>query len=117
MTRTIRLTRLHALNWDGYKDTLPIGGNALLAGVTGSGKSALMDLIQLVLVGDQRLVRFNQSATGDRGAHQEFADRHIDRNGAPPIPEAVSGQICDSACGTVRPGSLSSSPSEKYGGL
>ena len=60
MTRTIRLTRLHALNWYGYKDTLPIEGNALLAGVTGSGKSALMDLIQLVLVGDQRLVRFNQ---------------------------------------------------------
>src|SRR5580698_955343 len=25
-----------------------------------------MDLIQFVLVGDQRLVRFNQSATGDR---------------------------------------------------
>jgi Putative exonuclease SbcCD, C subunit/P-loop containing region of AAA domain len=68
MTRTIRLTRLHALNWYGYKDTLPINGNALLAGVTGSGKSALMDLIQLVLVGDQRLVRFNQSATGDRGS-------------------------------------------------
>jgi hypothetical protein len=66
MTRTIRLTRLHALNWYGYKDTVPIESNALLAGVTGSGKSILMDLIQFVLVGDQRLVRFNQSATGDR---------------------------------------------------
>jgi hypothetical protein len=49
-----------------YKDTIPVEGNLLLAGVTGSGKSILMDLIQLVLVGDQRLVRFNQSATGDR---------------------------------------------------
>src|SRR5439155_11990697 len=67
MTRTIRLSRIHALNWYGYKDTLPIEGNALLAGVTGSGKSILMDLLQFVLVGDQRLVRFNQSATGDRG--------------------------------------------------
>lgn len=66
MTRTIRLTRIHALNWYGYKDTIPVEGNLLLAGVTGSGKSILMDLIQLVLVGDQRLVRFNQSATGDR---------------------------------------------------
>ncbi len=66
MTPTIRLTRLHALNWYGYKDTIPVEGNLLLAGVTGSGKSILMDLIQLVLVGDQRLVRFNQSATGDR---------------------------------------------------
>jgi len=65
-TRTISLTRIHALNWYGYKDTIQVGGNLLLAGVTGSGKSILMDLIQLVLVGDQRLVRFNQSATGDR---------------------------------------------------
>ena len=66
MSRTIRLTRIHALNWYGYKDSIPVEGNMLLAGVTGSGKSILMDLIQLVLVGDQRLVRFNQSATGDR---------------------------------------------------
>ena len=66
MSRTIRLTRIHALNWYGYKDTIPVEGNLLIAGVTGSGKSILMDLIQLVLVGDQRLVRFNQSATGDR---------------------------------------------------
>lgn len=66
MNRTICLTRIHALNWYGYKDTIPVEGNLLLAGVTGSGKSILMDLIQFVLVGDQRLVRFNQSATGDR---------------------------------------------------
>ncbi len=66
MTRTIRLTRIHALNWYGYKDSIQVEGNLLLAGVTGSGKSILMDLVQLVLVGDQRLVRFNQSATGDR---------------------------------------------------
>ena len=66
MSRTIRLQRIHALNWYGYQDTIPCEGNVLLAGVTGSGKSALMDLIQFVLVGDQRLVRFNQSATGER---------------------------------------------------
>lgn len=66
MTRTIRLTRIHALNWYGYQDTLPVEGNLLLAGVTGSGKSILMDLIQFVLLGDQRAVRFNQSATGER---------------------------------------------------
>ncbi|MDB6153476.1 MAG: hypothetical protein JWL90_1929 [Chthoniobacteraceae bacterium] len=66
MSRAIRLTRIHALNWYGYKDSIPVEGNLLLAGLTGSGKSILMDLIQIVLVGDQRLVRFNQSATGDR---------------------------------------------------
>lgn len=66
MSRTIRLTRIHALNWYGYQDSIDVEGNLLLAGVTGSGKSILMDLVQLVLIGDQRLVRFNQSATGDR---------------------------------------------------
>lgn len=66
MTRTITLRRVHALNWYGYKDSIPFEGNVLLAGVTGSGKSVLMDVIQFVLVGDQRLVRFNQSATGER---------------------------------------------------
>ena len=64
MNRAIRLTRFHALNWYGYRDSIPVDGNLLLAGVTGSGKSILMDLIQFVLVGDLRLVKFNQSATG-----------------------------------------------------
>jgi len=64
MSRTIRLTRFHALNWYGYRDSIPVDGNLLLAGVTGSGKSILMDLVQFVLVGDLRLVKFNQSATG-----------------------------------------------------
>ena len=66
MSRVIRVTRFHALNWYGYRDSIPVDGNLLLAGVTGSGKSILMDLIQLVLVGDLRLVKFNQSATGAR---------------------------------------------------
>ncbi|MGB8167312.1 MAG: SbcC/MukB-like Walker B domain-containing protein [Chthoniobacteraceae bacterium] len=64
MSRAIHLTRFHALNWYGYRDSIPVDGNLLLAGVTGSGKSILMDLIQFVLVGDLRLVKFNQSATG-----------------------------------------------------
>ena len=66
MSRAIRLTRIHALNWYGYRDSVAIHGNALFAGVTGSGKSVLMDAIQFVLVGDLRLVKFNQSATGGR---------------------------------------------------
>ena len=66
MTNSILLTRIHALNWYGYQDSIPVQGHVLLAGITGSGKSILMDLIQFVLIGDQRLVRFNQSATGDR---------------------------------------------------
>ena len=65
-TRKISLTQLHAINWYGYADSIPVAGNLLLAGVTGSGKSILMDLLQFVLIGDRRLVKFNQSATGER---------------------------------------------------
>ena len=63
MSRRISLTRIHAINWFGYNDVLDVHGNLLIAGVTGSGKSILMDLIQLVLVGDQKS-KYNQSATG-----------------------------------------------------
>ncbi len=66
MSRKITLTRIHAINWYGYRDSFDITGNLLIAGVTGSGKSALMDLIQFVLVAHQRKVRFNLSATGER---------------------------------------------------
>ena len=50
MSRAIHLTKIHALNWYGYRDSLPVRGNLVLAGVTGSGKSILMDLLMLVLV-------------------------------------------------------------------
>jgi len=64
-SRAIRLTRLHAINWYGYQDTLPVNGNLVLAGVTGSGKSILMDLLMLVLVGPEKARHhFNRSATG-----------------------------------------------------
>lgn len=67
MSRAIQLTRIHALNWYGYRDSLPVRGNLVLAGVTGSGKSILMDLLMLVLVGPERARHhFNRSATGSR---------------------------------------------------
>ena len=68
MTRAIKLTRIHAINWYGYNDTLSVEGNLLLAGVTGSGKSVLMDLVMTVLVGSDSAHRhFNRSATGGQG--------------------------------------------------
>lgn len=67
-SRKISLSAIHAINWYGYADSIPVAGNLLLAGVTGSGKSILMDLLQFVLVGDRRLVKFNQSATGAASA-------------------------------------------------
>jgi hypothetical protein len=65
MSRAIKLTCVHAINWYGYNDSLSVKGNLLLAGVTGSGKSVLMDLIMTVLVGtDAAHHHFNRSATG-----------------------------------------------------
>ncbi len=65
MSRAIKLTRIHAINWYGYNDSLSVKGNLLLAGITGSGKSVLMDLIMTVLVGTDAAHRhFNRSATG-----------------------------------------------------
>ncbi|BDS07756.1 ATPase [Oceaniferula spumae] len=67
MSRAIQLTKIHALNWYGYRDSLPVKGNLVLAGVTGSGKSILMDLLMLVLVGPERAHHhFNRSATGSK---------------------------------------------------
>ncbi len=62
--RRINLTGIHAMNWYGYThDHVAVNGNLLLAGVMGSGKSILMDLIQHVIVGHQKS-RYNVSATG-----------------------------------------------------
>lgn len=66
MSRRINLTRIHAIGWYGYHDSFDVRGDLLIAGVTGSGKSVLLDLIQLVLLGDQRKTRYNKSATGER---------------------------------------------------
>lgn len=67
MSRAIHLTQIHALNWYGYRDSLPVKGNLVLAGVTGSGKSILMDLLMLVLVGPEKARNhFNRSATGSK---------------------------------------------------
>lgn len=62
-SRCIRLTRIHAIQWFGYCDTFDIQGNLLVAGRTGAGKSVLMDLIQLVLIGDKR-ARYNAASDG-----------------------------------------------------
>jgi hypothetical protein len=87
MSGAIRLTCIHALNWYGYADSIPVEGNTLFAGVTGSGKSILMDLIQLVLVGDERMTRFNQSATGGRSKRSLkgycLGDTKIEEAGVP----------------------------------
>lgn len=57
---------LHAVRlvqWYHWVDeTFALGGNCLLLGDNGSGKSTVLDAIQVALVGDLGQVRFNQAA-------------------------------------------------------
>lgn len=48
---TIQLTRIHALYWYGFSDSFDLVGHTLVTGVYGCGKTALIDLIQTVLLG------------------------------------------------------------------
>ena len=63
MTPRVTLSRILAVNWYGYRQFIDVGGLTLITGANGSGKSALLDLIQFVLLGEQTS-RFNKAAAG-----------------------------------------------------
>src|SRR5208283_1113327 len=59
----IRLETVRLVNWYHFADeTFRIGGSCLLLGDNGSGKSTVLDAIQLALVADLNQVRFNKAA-------------------------------------------------------
>lgn len=59
----ITLSRILAVNWYGYRQFIDVAGLTLITGANGSGKSALLDLIQFVMLGEQQS-RFNKAAAG-----------------------------------------------------
>lgn len=63
----IRVERLHVINWQYYGcQTVEFGMSNLLTGITGSGKSSLVDAMQVILLGQTRRGFFNKSAAGGR---------------------------------------------------
>jgi hypothetical protein len=63
MSRRISLTRLIALNWYGFRQIFDVEDNVLISGAFGTGKSALLDLVQYVLLGEHW--RANRAAAGN----------------------------------------------------
>ena len=50
----INLTKIVLINWMYFqKATLPISGNAAIVGINGSGKSTIIDAIQMLLLGNK----------------------------------------------------------------
>ncbi len=59
----IQLEALRLINWYHFADeTFPMSGSTLLLGDNGSGKSTVLDAIQLALVADLTQIRFNKAA-------------------------------------------------------
>jgi hypothetical protein len=63
VSQRISLTRVIALNWYGFRQIFEVDDNVLLSGAFGTGKSALLDLMQYVLLGEHW--RANRAAAGN----------------------------------------------------
>jgi uncharacterized protein YPO0396 len=58
-----RIETIRLVQWYHFQDeTIPIGAGCLFLGDNGSGKSTILDALQLALVADLNEVRFNQAA-------------------------------------------------------
>lgn len=67
-TSRIRLSRIIAFNWYGFRTIVDVDGLTLFCGETGTGKSALLDLIQFVF--SAGAVKFNKAAAGENNARE-----------------------------------------------
>ncbi len=59
----ISLTRIIAVNWYGFRQIIDLENHTLIAGAFGTGKTALLDLMQYVLLGEHW--RPNRAAAGN----------------------------------------------------
>ncbi|MDP3487047.1 MAG: ATP-binding protein, partial [Bacillota bacterium] len=60
------LKKLRLINWHYFADeTLNFGQQTIITGMTGAGKSTIIDAIQVLLVANQRQIKFNSAAHED----------------------------------------------------
>lgn len=62
MSQRISLTRVIAIHWYGFRQIFDVQDNVLISGAFGTGKSAILDLMQFVLLGEHW--RANRAAAG-----------------------------------------------------
>lgn len=72
MSQRISLTRIVAIHWYGFRQIFDVEDNVLISGAFGTGKSALLDLVQYVLLGEHW--RANRAAAGS-GAYRTGTER------------------------------------------
>jgi hypothetical protein len=63
VSQRISLTRIVAINWYGFRQVFDVDDNILISGAFGTGKSALLDLVQYVMLGERW--RANRAAAGN----------------------------------------------------
>jgi energy-coupling factor transporter ATP-binding protein EcfA2 len=69
---SIQLTRIHAVQWYGFCDSFDLGGQTVITGVYGCGKTGLVDLMQTVLLGHpEHESRYNLSLADIGGSSRE----------------------------------------------
>ncbi len=68
----IKLTKVVLINWMYFKKvTLPIQGNCAIVGENGSGKSTIIDAIQMLLLGN-KASKFNASANAEKRTLESY---------------------------------------------
>lgn len=83
--RRISLSRILAINWYGFRQILDVSGHTLVAGAFGTGKTALLDLVQYVVLGSHW--RPNRAAAGNARSRSLVSyclcDTNTRQNGEP----------------------------------
>lgn len=72
-----KLTKVVLINWMYFqKSTLPIEGNTAIVGVNGTGKSTIIDAIQMLLLG-QKQSKFNSGANAEKRTLESYVRGHV----------------------------------------